>query len=146
MGWSHATKLLGFQDSKRRKARVNAIENMSKEFSMFGKSRKPNVWVARKEITITIVAPSTSRQQMVATMLKLFHVSRKTLHKQTKFRVWVDENDEVAFWDLITKKPYRDMLPVVIILTVVEFWEIHSHAIPDRKHVLRQRLSRGVYV
>ena len=29
---------------------------------------------------------------------------------------------------------------------VVEFWEIHSHAIWYKKHVLWQHLSRGVYV
>jgi hypothetical protein len=66
---------------------VNVTENVSKEFSKFGKSRKPDVQATCREITTVFVAPSTSRQQMVATMSKLLHVSRKTLHKHTKFRV-----------------------------------------------------------
>lgn len=142
----HATKILGFEDAKSRKESVNVIENISKPFSKIGKSRKLNVRASHRAITIAIVAPSTLRQRMVATMSKLLHVLRKTLHKHTKFRVWVDENDEVSCWDLITRKPYRDMLLVVIIPIVVEFWEIHSHAILDQKHVLWQWLSRGVYV
>ena len=28
---------------------------------------------------------------------------------------------------------------------VIEYWDNHSCAIPDRKHVLRQRSGRGVY-
>ena len=28
---------------------------------------------------------------------------------------------------------------------VIEYWDSHSRAIADRKHVLRQRSSRGVY-
>ena len=84
---------------------MNVTKNISKEFSKFGKLRKPYAQVACREITTTIMAPSTSRQQMVATMSKLIHVSRKTLHKHTKFRVRVDENDESSCWDLITRKP-----------------------------------------
>ena len=44
--------------------------------------------------------------QMVTTMSKFLHVSRKTLHEHTKVRVQVDENDEDACWDLIYKQPY----------------------------------------
>ena len=40
---------------------------------------------------------------MVTTMSKLLHVSKKTLHKYTKFRVKIDENDEVACWALIVE-------------------------------------------
>ena len=29
---------------------------------------------------------------------------------------------------------------------MVEFWDSNSHDLQDRKHVLRQLLSRGVYV
>ena len=28
---------------------------------------------------------------------------------------------------------------------VTEYWENHSHAIVDQKHVLRQRYGRGIY-
>ena len=79
--------MLGFQDVKRKNAHVNVIENISKEFSKFGKSRKLDVRVAHREITIVVVAPSTSRQQMLTAMSKLLYVSRKKLHKHTKFMV-----------------------------------------------------------
>ena len=65
-----------------------------------------DVRVAYKKITTIVVAPSTSRQQMVTTMSKLFHVSRKKLHKHTKFNVSIDEKNEDACWDFICRKPY----------------------------------------
>ena len=68
---------------------------------------------------------------MVTTMSKLLHVSRKTLHNHTKFRAQINENDEVACWDLITKKLYQYRLPTEIRSTVVEFSDSHSHAILD---------------
>ena len=112
----HATKLLGFQDAKSRKAHVNVTENISKEFSKFVKSRKLNFWVAHRVITTVVVETSTSRQQIVETMSKLLHVLRKTLHKHTRFRVWEDENDEATCWDLITRNPHWDRILAVIIL------------------------------
>ena len=70
----------------------------------------------------------------------------KALHKHNKFRVQVDENDEAGCWDLITRQPYQDKLLAMIRRIVVEFWESHSHAIPDQKYVLWECLSRGEYV
>lgn len=80
----HATNILGVQDVKIKKS---VIENILKAFAMFGKLRKHVVQVAHRVITTDIVAPRTSRQQKLATMSKLLHVSIKTLHKHTKFRV-----------------------------------------------------------
>ena len=73
------------------------------------------------EITTIIVTKSRSRQQMVTTMSKMIHVSRKTLHKHSKFRVQVDENDEIACWALITRKTYQDKIATIIKPIVVEF-------------------------
>jgi len=53
------------------------------------------------------MAPSTSINQMVATISSLLKVSKRILFKCTKFRVQIDENDEVACWALICRKPYR---------------------------------------
>ena len=92
------------------------------------------------------MAPCISRKQIVEIMLKLLHVSRKTLHKHTKVRVRIYENDEFSYCTLISRKPYRDMLLAAIRPTMVEFLEIHSCAILDQKLVLRKCLSRGVYV
>ena len=73
---------------------------------------------------------------MVATMSKLLHVSRKTLHKYTKFRVKIDENDEVACWNLICREAYKDKMEEGIRQKVIEYWDNHSRAIPNQKHVL----------
>ena len=47
---------------------------------------------------------------MVGTMSKLLHISRKTLHKYTKFRVNIDENNEAACWALICREAYKDKM------------------------------------
>ena len=82
---------------------------------------------------------------MVETMSKILHVSRRTLHKYTKFRVKIDENDEVACWALICREAYQDRMEEGTREKVIEYWDSHSRAIPDRKDVLRQRSGRGVY-
>ena len=69
--------MLGLQNSKSTKTRVNVIENISKEFSTFWKLRQCEFCATRREITIFFVAPRTSRYQMVTTMSKFLHVLRK---------------------------------------------------------------------
>ena len=91
-----ATKLLGLNDVKNKNACENVTENVAIALSAFGKLRKTDISDARREITTAIVAQSTSINQMVTTMSKLLHVSRKKLHKYTKFRVKIEENDEVG--------------------------------------------------
>ena len=53
------------------------------------------------------------------------------LRKHTKFRVQINENDEVACWDLICRQPYQDKFSIGIREKVVEFLESHSNAILD---------------
>ena len=77
----HGTKLLGFKDVKNKNACENVTENVTTALSAFGKSRKTDISAACREITTAIVARSTSRNQMVATISKVLHVLRKTLHK-----------------------------------------------------------------
>ena len=68
---------------------------------------------------------------MAATMSKLLHVSRKTLHKYTKFKVNIDENDEAACWALICREAYKDKMEKGIREKVIDYWDNHSRAIPD---------------
>ena len=68
---------------------------------------------------------------MVTTMSKMLHVSRKTLHKYTKFRVKIDENDEVTYWAIICREAYKDRMEEGIREKVIEYWDNHSHAIPN---------------
>ena len=99
-----ATKLLGFKEVKNKNACKNVVENVTTALSAFGKARKNDIRAARRAITTAIVARRTSRNRMVAIMSKLLHVSRKTLHKYAKFRVKIDENDEVVCWALICRE------------------------------------------
>ena len=91
-----ATRFLGFEDAKTKQTCENAIENVKIALSSFGKSRNDDVRDARREITTAVMSRSTSRNRMVATMSSLLKVSKRTLFKYTKFRVRIDENDEVA--------------------------------------------------
>ena len=93
---------MGFKDVKNKHACENVIENVTTTLSTFGKSREIGIRAARREITTTIVAQSTSRNRMVTTMSKMLYISRKTLHKYTKFRVNIDEKDEATCWALLS--------------------------------------------
>ena len=59
--------------------------------------------------------------------------------------VKIDENDEAACWALICIEAYKDRMEEGIREKVIEYWDNHSRAILDRKHVLRQHCSRGIY-
>ena len=104
------TNLLGFQDAKTKKICENAIENVRIALSSFGKSRNDDIRDVRREITMAIAAPSTSRNWMVSTMASSLNVSKRILFKYTKFRVWIDENDEASCWDLICIEAYKDRM------------------------------------
>ena len=56
-----AMKLLGFKDVKNKNACENVTKNVTTALSTFGKSRKTDISAARREITTTIMARSTSR-------------------------------------------------------------------------------------
>ena len=68
-------------------------------------------------------------------MSKMLHVSRKTLHKYTKFKVNIDENDEATYWALICREAYKDRMEEGIIEKVIEYWDNHFCAILYQKHV-----------
>ena len=50
-----------------------------------------------------------------------------------------------ARWDLICREAYQDRMEEGIGEKVIEYWDNHYCAIPDRKHVLRQCSCRGIY-
>ena len=101
---------MGFEDAKTKQTCENAIENVITTLCSFGKSRNDDVPVAHREITTIVMSRSTSRNRMVATMSSLLKVSKRTLFKYTKFRVRIDENDEVACWALICREAYQDRM------------------------------------
>jgi len=57
----HATKLLGFQVYKSKKAHEAVTKNISEALSLLGRSRKTYIRAARREITTVIVAQTTLR-------------------------------------------------------------------------------------
>ena len=138
-----ATKLLGFEDVKNKNACENVTENVAIALCAFGKLRKIDISDACREITTAIVAQRTSINRMVTTMSKLLHVSRKKLHKYTKFRVNIDENDETSFCALICRESYKERMEEGIKeddIPISEFMDkFQSHIYKYIKHSHRSR-------
>ena len=67
---------------------------------------------------------------MTARMLK---TSRKFLWKHKKFRVQLYEDDEVACWGVICRKPYQDRLSDNVRDRVKEFCHLNSRVLPSEK-------------
>ena len=61
----------------------------------------------------------------------MLKTSRKSLWKHKNFRVQLDEDDEVACWGVIRRKPYQDRLPHNVRDKVREFWNLNSHVLPN---------------
>jgi hypothetical protein len=71
--------------------------------------------------------------------------SRKGLWKRTNVRVQLDEDDEVACWVVICRKPYQDRLPYNVRDRVKYFWHLKSHVLPNEKDVVQHHISKGNY-
>ena len=65
---------------------------------------------AHREIKMALVSSSTKENRSVKSMEKILGTLRKTLHKHRKFQLKIDVNDELAFWTVICRKPYKDRL------------------------------------
>ena len=50
---------------------------------------------------------------------------------------------KLLFW--LFREAYKHRMEEGIREKVIEYWDNHSHAIPYRKHVLRQHSGRGIY-
>ena len=76
---------------------------------------------------------------------KVLKTLRTSLWRHTKFRIELDENDELACWANICRKPYHDRLPNDVRDRVKEFWNFNSLMSPNENDVVRRRISKGVY-
>jgi hypothetical protein len=76
---------------------------------------------------------------------RTFKTSRKFLWKNKNVRVQLDDDDEVACWFVICKKPYQDRLPDNVRDRVKEFWHLKSCVLSNEKDVFRRRISKGNY-
>ena len=75
----------------------------------------------------------------------MLKTSRKSLWKHKKFRVHLDEDNEVACLGVILRQPYQDRLLDNVRDKVKEFWHLNSHVLPNEKDVVRCRISKGNY-
>ena len=76
---------------------------------------------------------------------KLFKTSRKSLWRHKKFRIQLDENDELVCWANICRRRYRDRIPDSVRDRVKEFWDLNSRMSPNEKDNVQHRISKGVY-
>ena len=79
------------------------IENIGDAIKKFGKSKKKETSAARSAIQIAIVLASTIQKRLTAQLAQVIGTSRKTLYKHRKFRMQIDENDELACWAIICR-------------------------------------------
>ena len=101
--------------------------------------------VALKFILTGVVAKNTINNRLLSTTARMLKKSRKSLWKHTKFRVQLDEDDEVACWGVICRKPYQDRLPHNVRDKDKEFWNLNSHVLPNENDVMRCCISKGNY-
>ena len=78
----------------------------------------------------------TENSRLLSTTARMLKISRKRLWKHKKFRVQLDEDDEVACWGVICRKPYQDRIPDNVRDRVKDFWHLKSHVLPNEKDVV----------
>ena len=106
-----ATSLLGIhKETKESKLEHNVIEDITDAIKKFGKSRKKDISAARRAIQTAIVSASTRQKRLTTQLAQAIGTSRKTLYKHSKFRMQIDENDELACWEIICRQPYKDRM------------------------------------
>ena len=50
----------------------------------------------------------------------------------------IDENDELACWEIICRQRYKDRI-------IQKYWLEHARVSPNSRDVIRQRVSRNLY-
>jgi hypothetical protein len=78
-------------------------------------------------------------------MAKTLGTSRKTLHKNRKFRFQIDVNDKLACWTMISRQPYKDRLAENVKELARNCWLEESRVSPHTRDVLHQRIARNQY-
>ena len=106
-----ATSLLGIHKAtKEWKLKHNVIENIGDAIKKFEKSRKKDTSAAYRTIQTSIVSASTRQKCLTKQLTQVVGTSRKKLYKHNKFRMKIDENDELACWEIICRQPYKDRM------------------------------------
>ena len=90
------------------------------------KSRKKDTSVARKAIQTAIVSASTRQKRLTTQLAQAIGTSRKTLYKHSKFRMQIDENNELSCWAIICRQPYKDRMGEGVKDIVQNYWLAHA--------------------
>ena len=117
-----AWSLLGIQKkTKDSKVKQNVFENIVDAIKNIGKSRKKDTSVARRIIQTTIISSSTRKAHLTTRIARVIGTSCKTLYKYNKFRLRIDENDELACWAIICRQPYKDRVGESVKVMIHEY-------------------------
>ena len=137
-----AWSLLGIQkETKDTKVKQNVAENIAGAIKSIGKSRKRDTSAARRIIQTAIISSSTRKARLTTRIARVIGTSRKTLYKYNKFRLRIDENDELACWAIICRQPYKDRLGENVKAMIHEYWVANSRVSPNARDVIRRRIS-----
>ena len=107
----NAMTLLGIKNVKEAKSNEIVSQNLTAVLSSLAKKRSHNYMVARKSILTGVVAKNIVNSHFLSTTARMLKTARKSLWKHKNVRVQLDEDDEVACWGVICRKPYQDRLP-----------------------------------
>ena len=96
--------LLGIQKvTKESKVKQNVFENITDAIKAFGRSRRKDTSIAGRAVRTTIISASTRHKCLMTQLEKKIGTLRKTLYKHNKFCLQIDENDELACWEIICR-------------------------------------------
>ena len=124
---------------------MSFFDNITSVLKDFGKSRKEDVFVARREIQTTIVSSSNIKDHLTRHMEKMMGMSRKTLHKHRKFRLQIDATDELGCWTVISRQRYKDRLAENVKELACNCWLKKYRVSTHTRDVLQQRIARKQY-
>ena len=127
--------------TKESKLKHNVIEIIGDAIKFFGKSRKKDTSAACRAIQKAIVSASTRQKRLTTQLAQEIGTSGKTLYKHSKFRMQIDENDELACWEIICRQPYKDRMGEGVKDIVQKYWLEHARVSPNSRDVIQQRVS-----
>ena len=131
------TSLLGIHKAtKESKLKHTVIENIGDAIKQFGKYRKKDTISTCRAIQTSIVSASTRQKHLTTQLAQEVETSRKTLYKHSKFRMKIDENDELACWEIICRQPYKDRMGEGVKDIVQKYWLEHALVSPSSRDVI----------
>jgi hypothetical protein len=88
-------------------------------------------------IQTIVVSSRNIKYHLTQHMEKAMGTSRKTWYKHRKFRLQIDEKDELAYWTVIFRQPYKDRLAENVKEYAHNCWLTESRVLAHTRDVLR---------